>query len=69
VLKQVPESPVSPDEEVQSLQNALNIIFEALIIEMNKNPSNENSPAIQNYLPLRVDGYFGEKTEASLLKF
>lgn len=69
VLKHVPESPASPDEEVQSLQHAMNIIFEASIIEMSRNPTNESSPAIQNYLPLRVDGYFGEKTEASVIKF
>lgn len=31
--------------------------------------TSESQTIIQNYIPLRVDGFYGEKTEALVIKF
>lgn len=50
----------------------LNLIFEVSIIEMMANIkelSSDSQSVVHNYIPLRIDGFYGEKTEASVVKF
>ncbi|CDW81608.1 mitogen activated protein kinase family [Stylonychia lemnae] len=57
------------DEEVQSLQHMLNLIYEVSVLQMKQNKDQESQNTVQNYLPLRIDGIFGDKTESQVIKF
>lgn len=61
----------SGDEEIMAMQNLLNIIYEVSIINLKKiqAPSDEVKQIIHHYLPLRIDGNFGVKSEISVQRF
>lgn len=67
-----PLGDLAPDDEVIQLQNILNLLwYDSTYIHSQQNAATkeEATAILQKHVPLRVDGWFGDKTEKCVLKF